>query len=47
MEYNCVNIIIAVILLFGVGVALSRFGGVGVFFYKIKKKFRCLIGYRE
>lgn len=47
MEYNYVNIIIAVVILFGTGVVLSRLGGIGGITIKIKKAFRWLRGYRD
>lgn len=47
MGYNYVNIIIVVVIFFGSGVALSRLGGIGGIFIKIKKLFRWLRGYRD
>lgn len=47
MEYNDVNMIIAVVILFGTGVVLSRFGGIVGIFVKIKKAFCWLRGYRD
>lgn len=47
MQYNYVNIAIAVILLFGAGVILSRIGGINGIICKIRTAFRWLRGYRK
>lgn len=47
MQYNYVNIIIVVILLFGLGVVLSRVGGISGIVRKIRKAFRWLRGYKD
>lgn len=47
MQYNYVNIIIVVILLFGLGVVLSRIGGISGIVRKTRKAFRWLRGYKD
>lgn len=47
MQHSYANIIIAVVLLFGAGVVLSRVGGITGIIRKIRMAFRCLHGWRE
>lgn len=47
MDYNYVNLIIAVVILFDAGILLSRFGGVVGITMKMVKALRCLSGHRD
>lgn len=47
MQYNYANIIIVAILLFGLGVVLSRSGGISGIIRKARKAFRWLRGDKD
>lgn len=47
MENNYLNILIAAALLFGVGVLISRFGGIFGLMKRLKKALEWLSGYEK